>query len=67
MGGNYVDEMSRVTAKGYTTILSAPWYLDYISTGQDWQKYYKVEPLNFDGQFPFSTSTLTGVTQLDSI
>lgn len=48
-GGNYVDEMSRVTAKGYTTILSAPWYLDYISSTQDWQKYYKVELLNFNG------------------
>lgn len=43
--------MSNVTAAGYTTILSAPWYLDYISYGQDWQKYYKVEPLNFEGQF----------------
>ncbi|MED6257252.1 hypothetical protein ATANTOWER_016422 [Ataeniobius toweri] len=41
--------MSKVTAAGYTTILSAPWYLDYISVGQDWQKYYKVEPLNFNG------------------
>ncbi|XP_012726831.2 beta-hexosaminidase subunit beta isoform X2 [Fundulus heteroclitus] len=43
------SEMSNVTASGYTTILSAPWYLDYISTGQDWQKYYKVEPLSFNG------------------
>lgn len=51
MGGGFSDEMSRVTAKGYTTILSAPWYLDYISYAQDWQRYYKVEPLNFNGQF----------------
>uniref|UniRef100_A0A672H9I6 Beta-hexosaminidase n=1 Tax=Salarias fasciatus TaxID=181472 RepID=A0A672H9I6_SALFA len=43
------EELSKVTASGYTTILSAPWYLDYISYGQDWQKYYKVEPLNFNG------------------
>uniref|UniRef100_UPI0037E8D01D beta-hexosaminidase subunit beta isoform X2 n=1 Tax=Semicossyphus pulcher TaxID=241346 RepID=UPI0037E8D01D len=49
MGGGSNDEMSRVTAAGYTAILSAPWYLDYISYGQDWQKYYKVEPLNFNG------------------
>ncbi|XP_047426479.1 beta-hexosaminidase subunit beta isoform X2 [Mugil cephalus] len=42
-------EMGNVTAAGYTTILSAPWYLDYISYGQDWQRYYKVEPLNFNG------------------
>lgn len=49
MGSGQQDEMHKVTAAGYTTILSAPWYLDYISYGQDWQKYYMVEPLNFDG------------------
>lgn len=49
--GGYNDEMRKVTAAGYTTLLSAPWYLDYISTGQDWQNYYKVEPLGFNGQF----------------
>ncbi|XP_020506561.2 beta-hexosaminidase subunit beta isoform X2 [Labrus bergylta] len=49
IGGGSNDEMGRVTAAGYTTILSAPWYLDYISYAQDWQKYYKVEPLNFNG------------------
>ncbi|KAK2818739.1 hypothetical protein Q5P01_024300 [Channa striata] len=43
------EEMGNVTAAGYTTILSAPWYLDLISYGQDWQRYYKVEPLNFNG------------------
>lgn len=49
------EEMSKVTATGYTTILSAPWYLDYISYSQDWQRYYKVEPLSFNGQFFFSS------------
>ncbi|XP_036972603.1 beta-hexosaminidase subunit beta isoform X2 [Acanthopagrus latus] len=49
IGGGSNDEMGRVTAAGYTTILSAPWYLDYISYAQDWQKYYRVEPLNFNG------------------
>lgn len=47
--GMYDEEMSNVTAAGYTTILSSPWYLDYISYGQDWLKYYKAEPLNFKG------------------
>lgn len=51
IGGGSNEEMSRVTDAGYTTILSAPWYLDYISYAQDWQKYYKVEPLSFNGQF----------------
>ncbi|CAJ1070352.1 beta-hexosaminidase subunit beta isoform X2 [Xyrichtys novacula] len=50
MGGTSSDEMSRVTEAGFTTILSAPWYLDYISYAQDWQKYYKVEPLSFNAQ-----------------
>ncbi|XP_023278077.1 beta-hexosaminidase subunit beta isoform X2 [Seriola lalandi dorsalis] len=49
IGGGSNEEMGKVTAAGYTTILSAPWYLDYISYGQDWQRYYKVEPLNFNG------------------
>ncbi|KAF7662192.1 hypothetical protein LDENG_00243560 [Lucifuga dentata] len=38
------EQMQNVTAAGYTTILSSPWYLDYISYGQDWQKYYKLKP-----------------------
>ncbi|XP_016894106.1 beta-hexosaminidase subunit beta isoform X2 [Cynoglossus semilaevis] len=49
IGGGANDEMKRVTTAGYKTILSAPWYLDYISYGQDWQRYYKAEPLNFNG------------------
>ncbi|KAM6902626.1 beta-hexosaminidase subunit beta isoform 2-T2 [Xenentodon cancila] len=49
MSGGSDAEMNKVTTAGYTTVLSAPWYLDYISYGQDWQKYYKVEPLNFNG------------------
>ncbi|XP_013855001.1 beta-hexosaminidase subunit beta [Austrofundulus limnaeus] len=48
-GGGCDKEMANVTAAGYTAILSAPWYLDYVSYGQDWQNYYKVEPLNFNG------------------
>ncbi|KAJ8286993.1 hypothetical protein GJAV_G00045780 [Gymnothorax javanicus] len=38
------EEMQKVTAAGYTTILAAPWYLDYISYGQDWKKYYQINP-----------------------
>ncbi|XP_072228780.1 beta-hexosaminidase subunit beta isoform X3 [Leuresthes tenuis] len=50
IGSGSNNEMNKVTAAGYTTILSAPWYLDYISYAQDWQKYYKVEPLNFNAE-----------------
>ncbi|NXE39271.1 HEXB hexosaminidase, partial [Ptilorrhoa leucosticta] len=49
MANNYAHELSSVTGAGFTTVLSAPWYLDYISYGQDWKKYYSVEPLNFPG------------------
>ncbi|XP_053557390.1 beta-hexosaminidase subunit beta isoform X1 [Bombina bombina] len=43
------EELYNVTAAGFPAILAAPWYLDYISYGQDWQRYYTVEPLNFNG------------------
>ncbi|KAM4706710.1 beta-hexosaminidase subunit beta-like [Discoglossus pictus] len=43
------EELYNVTAAGFQTILSAPWYLDIITYGQDWQRYYKVEPLSFHG------------------
>ncbi|XP_051552505.1 beta-hexosaminidase subunit beta-like isoform X2 [Myxocyprinus asiaticus] len=49
MSNNVEEELHNVTGAGFTTILSSPWYLDYISYGQDWQRYYKVEPLNFPG------------------
>uniref|UniRef100_K7G3Y5 Beta-hexosaminidase n=1 Tax=Pelodiscus sinensis TaxID=13735 RepID=K7G3Y5_PELSI len=49
IGNLYTTELSNVTRAGFTTILAAPWYLDYISYGQDWKKYYNVQPLNFSG------------------
>ncbi|KAM4809543.1 beta-hexosaminidase subunit beta isoform 1-T1 [Rhinophrynus dorsalis] len=49
MGQKCYEELYKVTAAGFQTIFAAPWYLDYISYGQDWQRYYKVEPLSFNG------------------
>ncbi|MEJ1275601.1 hypothetical protein NN561_006498 [Cricetulus griseus] len=46
---NYLANLKEVTSSGFKAILSAPWYLDIISYGQDWKKYYRVEPLKFDG------------------
>lgn len=54
MGNKVEEELQKVTEAGFTTILSAPWYLDYISYGQDWQKYYRAEPLGFKGQLASS-------------
>lgn len=47
---NYLEELKQVTSSGFPAILSAPWYLDVISYGQDWRQYYTVEPLNFEGK-----------------
>ncbi|GIY99210.1 beta-hexosaminidase subunit beta [Caerostris extrusa] len=43
---NYIKPIAK---KGYQIILSACWYLNYISYGMDWKKYYECDPRNFDG------------------
>jgi hexosaminidase len=48
-GGNWQDEMAAVTKAGFHSVLSAPFYLNYISYGEDWPKYYSIEPSNFTG------------------
>ncbi len=49
--GGYNSELYNVTKQGYKSLLAAPWYLDYISYGSDWKRYYSVEPLSFNGTF----------------
>jgi hypothetical protein len=44
-----LSSLSQVTQAGFRAILSSPWYLNYISYGSDWIKYYEVEPLRFSG------------------
>ena len=41
--------MAKVTGSGLRAILSSPWYLNYISYGSDWTKYYLAEPQDFHG------------------
>jgi len=62
-GGNWTAEVAKVTAAGFQTIVSAPWYLNYISDPYspdpacnapfaeygDWCGYYIVDPQNFPG------------------
>lgn len=42
-------ELWKVTSAGYNTILSSCWYLNYISYGIDWHKYYDCDPQGFHG------------------
>jgi len=37
------------TKEGMQVLLSAPWYLNYISYGIDWPNYYKIDPQDFNG------------------
>ena len=39
----------QATKEGYRVLLSGPWYLNYISYGSDWTKYYKIDPSSFGG------------------
>ncbi|XP_036817168.1 beta-hexosaminidase subunit alpha isoform X1 [Oncorhynchus mykiss] len=47
--GQIQQELSSITLAGYRVILAAPWYINHIDYGQDWEKYYTIQPLNFTG------------------
>ncbi|XP_070541930.1 beta-hexosaminidase subunit beta-like isoform X2 [Ptychodera flava] len=49
--GGYQDELGSVTKAGHQTILSSPWYLNYVKDpyDRDWKNYYKADPQNFSG------------------
>lgn len=46
--GKWQNTLSKAVKAGYRTILSSPWYLNYISFGRDWKNYYSVEPYSID-------------------
>ncbi|XP_064478688.1 beta-hexosaminidase subunit beta-like isoform X2 [Ornithodoros turicata] len=46
---NWREHVSRTVRKGYQVVLSACWYLNYISYGEDWKRYYQCDPTSFEG------------------
>lgn len=47
--GFWKNELFRVTEAGYSALLSTCWYLDHIGSNGDWLKYYRCEPMDFNG------------------
>jgi len=48
-GRGWKRTVNDATKEGYRVLLSGPWYLNYISYGSDWTKYYKIDPSSFGG------------------
>uniref|UniRef100_K9IYG5 Beta-hexosaminidase n=1 Tax=Desmodus rotundus TaxID=9430 RepID=K9IYG5_DESRO len=46
---SYPKELALITQAGFRALLSAPWYLNRISYGPDWEDFYMVDPLSFEG------------------
>lgn len=64
---SWQDYALNVSAKGYNMILSAPWYLNIISYGQDWKKYYMVEPDSFTSNVTLMMSNLLYFSHLHDL
>ncbi|XP_063977429.1 beta-hexosaminidase subunit beta-like isoform X1 [Diachasmimorpha longicaudata] len=47
--GLWSKELEKVTQAGHSALLSACWYLDHVAGGGDWKKYYRCDPLDFNG------------------
>jgi len=47
--GQYQEELANVTRDGYQVVLSSCWYLNLISYGEDWIRYYMCDPHHFNG------------------
>ena len=46
---DWESELFNVTKSGYQSILSSCWYINKISYGTDWHKYYTCDPHSFKG------------------
>jgi hexosaminidase len=54
--------LANVTADGHPAIVSAYWYLDQMSNGGDWGKFYNVDLLDFPGDDEQKKLVLGGET-----
>lgn len=55
----WTESMNLMAEYGNPLILSACWYLNYISYGPDWEKYYQCEPHSFTDN-PIKRSRVIG-------
>lgn len=47
--GNQQKLLYKITQEGHPALLSTCWYLDHLSTGGDWVKFYECDPHHFPG------------------
>ncbi|KOC61341.1 Beta-hexosaminidase subunit beta, partial [Habropoda laboriosa] len=47
--GLWQKKLENVVKAGHPVLLSACWYLDHIAGGGDWLKFYRCDPLSFNG------------------
>lgn len=46
---DYRNVVATLTKKGHDVVMSDGWYMYVLSTGADWEKFYNIEPTNFNG------------------
>lgn len=54
-------DMARVVNGGFRSVLSAPFYLNYISYGEDWPTYYSVDPFAFNATLAAKENLVLGL------
>uniref|UniRef100_A0A8C4Q7S0 Beta-hexosaminidase n=1 Tax=Eptatretus burgeri TaxID=7764 RepID=A0A8C4Q7S0_EPTBU len=45
----YQSELSNITAAGFSTLVSAHWYINHDDNWKNWTEYYLSDPQNFTG------------------
>lgn len=44
-GLSWQEHFQSALNEGYRSILSSPWYINYINYGESWRKYYECDPI----------------------